>query len=167
MATPYTTKAEVRELLARDSASAGTAASLPDATIDDAIESASALVDSKLGTVYSVPFSQVPPPAMVVRITEAVAAYEADLTYREVRDYSSELNPVYLRYRDALALLTELQKGLSTLPDYVPPDPDPGIPDNPNDDGSIVGVINPDLCAVDLGGHRRHDWMDTYYGWTL
>jgi phage gp36-like protein len=157
---PYTTKDAVRELLARDSASAGTAASLGDPTIDDAIDSAGALIDSKLGTVYSVPFSQDPPPAMVVRIAKAVAAYEADLTFREVRDYASELNPVYLRYRDALTLLDQLQKGSATLPDYIPPDPDPGLPDPTG--GNVVGVFNPNLCSTawDLHG----SWPYPYYG---
>lgn len=160
---PYTTKEAVQELLARDSASAGTAASLPDATLIGAIESADALIDAKLGAAYSVPFTQDPPPKIVVRIAKAVAAYEADLTFREVRDYASDLNPVYLRYRDAVDLLDQLQKGSATLPDYEPPDPDPSSPDPAG--GNVVGVINPDLCAVayDVYG-ARPDYWDLYYG---
>jgi phage gp36-like protein len=160
MATPYTTKEAVRELLARDSVSAGTAASLTDSTLLDVIASASALIDSKLGSVYTVPFIQVPPPAMVVRIANAVAAYEADLIFREVRDYSSDLNPVYLRYRDALALLDQLQKGLATLPDYIPPVPDPGSPDPVG--GSVVGVFNP--CPSPLPAPQSGpSWSNSYY----
>ena len=164
MAVPYTTKEAVRELLSRETASQpGTAVSLPDATIDAAILAASNKIDSLLGAVYTVPFAAPPDtPAMVVDIAKALAAYDSDLTFREVRDYSSDLNPVYLRYKEAMDLLGQLQKGLATLPDYVPPDPDPGVPDNPHDPGSVVEVINPcPAWPVSRWGHRPQ----TYDEW--
>lgn len=164
MATPYTDRAAVREMVARDSVSSGTAASLPDATLDSAIGRASNRIDSMLGSVYTVPFPGSPDtPAMVVDIATALAAYDADLTFREVRDYQSELTPILLRYTEAMDLLKQLQKGLATLPDYVPPDPDPGAIDAPG--GDVIGVINPDLCEVVRPRHPS--WMDQYYGWTL
>jgi phage gp36-like protein len=167
MATPYTEREAVRELLARDGASAGTAASLPDNTIDDAIVAASNKIDSRLGAVYTVPFATPPStPAMVVDICKALAAYDADLTFREVRDYESEMNPVYLRYKEAMDLLGQLQKGLATLPDYVPPDPDPGAVDPPGG-GEVVGVVNPEVCPAELWPGRTRSWMDEYYGWTI
>lgn len=169
MATPpYAELTKVREMLSRtEDSRPGTAGSLPDATIEAAILTASRKINARLGTLYITPFSA-PYPELIVEITEALAAFDADLTFREVRDYSSELNPVYLRYKEADALLTQLQKGTATLPDYVPPDPDPGIPDNPDDGGSVVGVYNIDLCAVDLSP-RRHRCGDGcmcgFYGW--
>ena len=165
MATPYTTKEDVRGLLSRDTPTQpGTAASLPDATVDTAILAASSKIDSRLGAVYTVPFAASPDtPELVVQIAKALAAYDLDLTFREVRDYSSELNPVYLRYKEATDLLTQLQKGLAVLPDYTPPDPDPGVPDNPNDWGSVVDVINPCLTWPDSRWSSRNrmsydDW---------
>jgi phage gp36-like protein len=170
VAVSYTDRDAVRELLARDGGSVspgqGTAASLPDETFDSAIVRASARVDSMLGAVYTVPFVAPPAtPVMVVDITEAIAAYDVDRTFREVRDYQSELNPVYLRYKEAMALLGQLQKGLATLPDYVPPDPDPGSVDPPG--GSIGSVINPLVCVAEVYPNRPRGWMSDYYGWTL
>lgn len=170
MATPYTDRVAVRELLARDGGSVtpgqGTAASLSDDAIDATIVRASARVDSMLGAVYTVPFAAPPnTPVMVVEITLALAAYDADLTYREVRDYGSELNPVYLRYRDALDLLKQLQQGLATLPDYTPPNPDPGTIDPPGGE-SVVDVINPQLCVTDLYPSRYQGWGGPW-NWSL
>lgn len=169
--TPYTDRTAVRELLARDgggvSPGAGTAASLPDDTIDAAIDRASARVDSRLGAVYSVPFAAPPnTPVMVVEIVLALAAYDADLTFREVRDYQSELNPVYLRYKDAMDLLAQLQKGLATLPDYVPPDPDPGTLDPPGGT-EVVAVYNPQACLADVYPPQVHGIPNQAWNWEL
>lgn len=157
----YAVVADVKAMVSRDATSRpGTAGSLSDLQIEEAIRSAGKKIDARLGALYVVPFA-VPYPGLVVEICEAMAAFDLDLTFREVRDYSSELNPIYLRNKEAQELLTQLQKGTATLPDYVTPIPDPGIPDNPNDGGSIVGVINPDLLAVDLGRSRRwHNYWD-------
>lgn len=168
MAVPYTTREKVRELLSRgggsdDPGNPSTAASLPNSTVDAEILAASRTIDSRLGSVYTVPFAAPPQtPAMVVEIAEALAAYRCDLIFREVRDYSSDLNPVYLRWKEADALLTQLQKGLAVLPDYTAPDPDPGTPDNPNDSGSIVGVENHALAWP----VSRSRYPRDYYDWT-
>lgn len=162
---PYTTRAKVREALTRapsppDGPDPGTAASLSDTRIDTAIESAGTVIDSRLGAFYSVPFQNTP--KLVGVIATALAAYDCDQTFREVRDYESELNPVYLRYREAQELLTQLQKGSATLPDYNPPDPSQTDPAG----GDIVEVLNPvEDCAVFPS--PRRGWMDEYYGWTL
>jgi phage gp36-like protein len=161
---PYTDRDVVRELVSRTvSSRPATAGSLTDDQIDTSIASAQATIDSRLGVLYTVPFADGSVPALVRKLAADLAAYEADLTFREVRDYSSELNPVYLRYRDALELLGLLGTGKATLPDYVPPDPDPGSADTPG--GDVVGVFNPNLC--EFIPRRRPDWRDTYYGWTL
>lgn len=146
MATPlYASVEAVKEMVSRDADSRpGTAGSLSDDQIEEAILSAGRKINSRLGTLYTVPFSAHPGcPELVTEICEAMAVFDLDLTFREVRDYNSELNPIYLRNKEAWDLLTQLQKGTATLPDYVPPDPDPGIPDNPNDGGSIVGTFQP------------------------
>lgn len=161
---PYTTKEEVREVLSRTVMSRpGTAGSLVDQTIDDAIAEAQSEIDSRLGISYTVPFDDAHVPAVIHTAATAIAAYRADLTFREVRDYSSELNPVYLRFRDAIDLLDRIAAGKATLPDYVPPDPDPGPDDAPG--GSVGEPINP--CLDTLTGRVPAGWMDVYYGWTL
>lgn len=169
--TPYTDRGAVRELLARDgedpAPGAGTAASLSDDVFDAAINRASARVDSYLGAVYTVPFSAPPnTPVMVVEIVLALAAYDVDLTFREVRDYQSEMNPVYLRYKDAMDLLSQLQKGLAVLPDYEPPDPDPGALDPPGGN-EVVAVYNTQLCLADAYPPQRHDIPNQYWNWVL
>lgn len=155
MATPpYTNVVRVRSALTRSADTAGTAGGIEESTLEQAIRTAQNTIDSRLGNLFVVPFN--PVPEMIIDIATALAAYDADLTYREVRDYQSDLNPVLLRYKWATELLISIAKGDSTLPGYEPPDPDPGIPDNPNDGGSVVGVFNPDLCAIDLGYWHSH-----------
>jgi hypothetical protein len=164
-APPYTDRARVLAMVSRDAGpNAGTAGSISDPTIENAIGSAATLIDSRLGVQYSVPFN--PVPKLVTDIATALAAYDCDLTFREVRDYQSDLNPILLRQKWATEMLDQLQKGTATLPDYQAPDPDPGPTDGPG--GDIVAVFNPDLCAPDLVcGSRRPTWADQYYGWTL
>lgn len=159
---PYTDLARVRALLSRDGGvDLGTAGSVDAATIELAINTAQNRINSRLGALYTVPFAPIVP-ELIQDIATALAAYDADLTFREVRDYASELNPVYLRMKDAVELLDQLQSGKAVLPDYVPPDPDPGPTDPAG--GDIVDVINPNLCEFQ---HPRPSWTDTYYGWTL
>jgi phage gp36-like protein len=139
---PYTDTTRVRALITRNPGiDPGTAGSVDEGQIELAIRTAASTIDSKLSNLYTVPFN--PIPGLIIDIATAIAAWSADLTYREVRDYSSDLNPVLLRYKWAMDLLAELQSGKATLPDYQAPDPDPGPGDNPNDPGSIVDVINP------------------------
>ena len=119
----YTTPAEVRLVLTRDpNQTAGNAASLSDETIQGEIDSAQQRVDGRLALVYQVPFAD-PVPTLIRDITRDIAAYLSDLTFREVRDYGSELNPVYMRYKDAVALLEQIATGKTTVPgDPVPPE---------------------------------------------
>jgi phage gp36-like protein len=123
----YTTPDEVRLVLTRNpTQTAGNAASLSDTTIESEINSAQQRVDGRLALVYLVPFAD-PVPTLIRDITRDIAAYLSDLTFREVRDYGSELNPVYLRYKDALALLEQIATGKTTVPgDPVPPESEAG-----------------------------------------
>lgn len=160
----YVDREVVREVVARASATRpGTAASLSDPQLDAAIERAESKINSRLGRIYSTPFN--PVPGLVGDMALAIAAYDLDLTFREVRDYSSDLNPILLRYNDAMKDLEALQNGKATLPDYVPPDPDEPPVDNPRDGGSVVGVYNLDI-GLCLPPTHRHGCgcSDDYYG---
>lgn len=130
----YTTKEAVRLALARDLQSVqGTAASLTDDALDDAIAEATSRVNTRLAGRYDVPFDP-DVPVQVGFLTRDIAMWLAYLTFREVRDLNTELDPVHLRYKAAEALLIDLQNGKTTLPDV--PDADPG------EDGTAVIAIN-------------------------
>lgn len=151
MAVPYTTRDRVREVLARaGTPDPGTAASLSDERVDDAILAASGRIDAHLSRLYSVPFAANAIPGLVADIATAFAAYDLDMTFREVRDYSSELNPVILRYRQAADLLRDLREGTATLPDYTPPE---GEDPDDLDAGSIVGIYAPELPNLSTVHH--------------
>jgi phage gp36-like protein len=135
----YATVADVREVLVRDdSDTEGNAASLPDPKIEGAIEQAAAEVDGWLSGRYgsNLPFTVVP--MMVKSLTVDIAAYLADLTYRQASDFSSELDPVYLRYQRAKTTLEKLADGTVSLPD-VDEDGD-GDPDTPPIDAAAFAV---------------------------
>lgn len=125
--TDYTTPDEVRLVLTRDLAQVkGNAAGLSNQTIQEQINSAMQRIDGRLALVYKVPFGD-PVPRLIRDIARDIAAYLSDLTFREVRDYGSELNPVYLRYKDALALLEQIATGKTVVPgDPVPPEGEQG-----------------------------------------
>lgn len=160
MAAPYTVADKVRNLVSRSSVSrSGTGAVIGDPQINEAIDSAQQRIDSNLGAVYTVPFNPVLP--LITDIATAIAAFEVDLTFRETRDYNSELNPVMLRYREMMKELEKLRTGQSVLPGYTPGETPP---DNPNDGGSIVSVENqPQIWPGSCGD----DYWGRYYGWTL
>jgi phage gp36-like protein len=151
---PYADRDKVREIISRSAPSRpGTAASLSDAQVDEAILAAGRKIDARLATLYSVPFD--PVPQLVSDIATAFAVYDLDLTFREVRDYGSELNPVLLRFKNASDLLEMLAVGKATLPDYEAPEEPTEPPDNPNDGGSIVSIENP--CLPDFHWHTCPD----------
>jgi len=112
----YATPTDVRDVLARDSASpTGTAAELSDAKVTEQIVSAQAQVDGRLSARYTVPFND-PAPQLVRDITRDIAAYGADLVYRQGLDYETDRDPVMLRYQQALALLAQIASGAIDLP---------------------------------------------------
>lgn len=116
----YTTREAVRIALARDlEVQQGTAASTNDDLIDDAIIEASNEIDVRLAGRYTVPFAVVP--SLIGTIARDIAAYMSDLTFREVRDYNSELNPVILRWKRATSMLQDLQEGKITIPGLQDP----------------------------------------------
>lgn len=111
----YCTPDEVVDVLTRNAAEVeGNAASVDGEVVTKAIADAQAEIDSRLATKYTVPFSPVPP--LVASIAQDIAAYLADLIFRENRDYSTELSPIYLRYQRAQAQLGRLQTGEAVIP---------------------------------------------------
>lgn len=158
---PYTTPEKVRTLVSRQTDSRpGTGASISESQLVEAISAAQQKIDSVLGPVYATPFDPVPP--LVTDIATALAALEADMTFREVRDYGSELNPVVLRAKRYEDLLQQLRKGEATLPGYEPPEDEPTPP---TDSGSIVDVFNP--CEPDVCCSSGPTWHGQYYGTQL
>lgn len=134
----YSTFEQVREVVARDpSQDEGTGASLADTTIMGYIAEADQEIDARLSSIYSTPFNPVPP--LISQISRDIAAYLSDMTFREVRDYTSDLNPVLLRYKRAQDLLKLLVSGEMDLPATTPP----------SSDGSASGLI---VAALDDGG---------------
>lgn len=114
----YVTPNEVRSIVARDEEQYdSTAASLTDAQIEEAIDSATNEVEARLSGQYIVPFS-LPPntPPLVAEIVRDIAAWLADLTYRQDVDYTTGNEPMLLRYQRALDLLTRIETGAITLP---------------------------------------------------
>lgn len=133
MPDDYCSRDEVVDVLTRDAAEVeGNAGSDDPDAIDKAIRDAQAEIDSRLGTKYTVPFSPVPP--LINSIAQDIAAYLADLIFRENRPHATELSPIYLRYQRAQAMLGRLSTGEAIIP------PDSSDPENPPDTGSGLRV---------------------------
>ncbi|WP_027947214.1 phage protein Gp36 family protein [Amycolatopsis taiwanensis] len=116
----YVTVAAVRAILARDPTNpVGTAAELSDADIASAITSAEAEVDAALAVRYTTPFAD-PVPQLVADLTRDIAAYLADLLYRQGKDYETQQDPVLLRYQRAKDMLDKLAAGKRDLPSGPP-----------------------------------------------
>lgn len=111
----YATVEQVRLALSPDGSSdptLGTAASLEDAQLEDAIGEAASEVDGKLAGRYTVPFD--PVPGLVTGWTRDIAAFLATLTYRRGTPLSPD-DPVRLRYLRAKDMLDQASKGLVDL----------------------------------------------------
>lgn len=130
----YTDKDTVRNVLAPDGVQDGTAASLDDGDINEAIERVSSRVDVFLGQRYAVPIPDGSVPGIIRDITTDIAAYDLTLAYYKGVDISDQ-DPVIRRYRDARGMLGQLSTGLLLLD--LPPK-DASVSDDPI-------VINPPL----------------------
>jgi phage gp36-like protein len=113
----YVRPAEVQLILARSQDEfASTAASLSTPQLEEAIKGAEAEVNSRLAVQYVVPFAETPAtPPLVSQITRDIAAFLADLNYRQDTDYTSDNEPMLLRYRRAQELLGMLVDGSVVL----------------------------------------------------
>jgi phage gp36-like protein len=156
----YAQADDVRKVLLRNNDDTeGNAASLPDPKIEGAIEDAQTEVDGWLAVRYIVPFTD-PVPPLVKTLTVNIAAYLSDLTYRQASDFSSELDPVYLRYQRAVKMLEKLADGTIELP--------PGNGDTPPEDDSGAFVVNGYTGQLFMPGDfdLRHDFDErSRYGY--
>lgn len=161
----YVDVPRVQDVLSRDAADTdGNAASDDEDAIAQAIVDAQNEIDAKLGAKYTVPFAPVPP--LIASICQDIAAFLADLVFRENRDYQTDLSPIYLRYQRAQAMLGGLQTGELVIP--------PVDPENPEVPGTGIRVATvltrPPLFCVgefDIGcGPVRRDHT-TPEGWAI
>lgn len=151
---PYTSPADVRGVLTRDPAQqAGTAASMADDELVAAIDAASREVDAKLAVRYTVPFPGGAVPPLVEDLTRDIAAYLADLVYRQGKDYESDRDPVWLRNQRAQELLKALSNGNADLESPTGPDPSAGMVGVQPFRGSMFGLESFDL-GVESGRVR-------------
>jgi hypothetical protein len=120
---PYATPTDVRAVLARDPEEpVGTAASLPDPELAVRIEAAAAQVDAALaGAGYTVPITGTVP-VLVREITVAIAAWLADLTYRQNKEHEGPAAPVLQRYQWATGLLAQIAGRVVVVPGLPAPD---------------------------------------------
>jgi len=132
----YVTADEVRQIVARDDTQHDvTAASLSDDQINEAIDSASNEVNSRLAAQYIVPFAEPPDtPPLVAEIVRDIAAFLSDLTFRQDTDYTTGNEPMLLRYQRSIDLLTRLEAGTMTLIG-VPTQPE--VPQSPSVSSSV------------------------------
>ncbi len=94
----------------------GSAAELDDEAITAAITSAQSEVDSRLAARYVTPFPAGTAPQLVRDIVRDIAAYLADLVYRQGKDYESAQDPILLRHQRAQKLLDQITTGAVDLP---------------------------------------------------
>jgi hypothetical protein len=114
----YASVDQLRSVLCRDERRRSTtAASLSDDDLTEALKSASGEVDgaaTKAG--YGTPFPADRVPHLVKAVTLALAAWMADLTFRQGVAHENRLDPVLQRYDWAQALLVAWAKRDKTIP---------------------------------------------------
>jgi phage gp36-like protein len=118
----YCSVVDVRNALTAGGATSGTntAADMDDATLQDAIAEASSVVDTYVGGPYG-PSDSVP--NMVVYWTRDVAAFLATCTWRQSKDFEA-LDPVLLRYQQAVERLAGIFTGTTSMPSSQMPTQD-------------------------------------------
>lgn len=139
----YSTPQSVRLALnpAGDPNDKTTAASLPDATIQDAIDEADATIDAFIGGRYAVPVAVVAGkvPMPIPAWSRNIAAYNATLTFRRGKDLTAT-DPVQLRYTATMSALTAVRDGKAVLQ----------IPDNSGTNAATGGVAVSNPYTGDL-----------------
>jgi phage gp36-like protein len=142
---------------------------MDDTTIQDAINEASSVVDSYVGGPYA-PTDSVPD--MVVYWTRDVAAFLATCTWRKSKDFQA-MDPVLLRYQQALGRLAGIFAGTTNMPSNQ-------LPTTDVYEGSVVNPIPMTLFypwQFDLWGRGGYPvgawpiirqstyyWIDPYWG---
>ena len=147
----YTTVGDVREALAAAGATSGTAGSMADADIADAIEEATAEIDGK---VDGAPFDP-EVPTLVSSVAQDIAAYLATLKHRK-QHTMADRHPVQLRYDRATSLLADMAAGRIDLTDETEDvGASTGAVSNPYT-GDLFTLDDLSLGLADCGRRRWH-----------
>lgn len=133
----YLDVTDLRNLLGGTESLAGTAASLSDPDLQDAINQAQAEVDGRLSVRYSTPFAD--PPELIVKITGDIAAYQATLLARRGEPILAN-EAVVLRYQRAQTLLAQAAAGNLALPVAT-------APAGPGGEPAVQNPVDGDLWA--------------------
>jgi phage gp36-like protein len=134
-----------------------TAADMDDAALSDAVHEASSIVDTYVGGPYG-PADSVP--NMVVYWTRDVAAFLATCTWRKSKDFEA-LDPVYVRYQQAIARMEGIFLGTTAMPSSQMPSADvfSGMVVNP--------FVGPLFCPWDFDLTGESTSGDNLGGWPL
>ena len=120
----YSTVKDVKDALAPTAQQNGTAATLSDTQIADAINEADAVINTYLGSIYTIPLLPVDPPTdppasygqePVRYWSRDIAAFLATLTFKRNQDVPAD-DPVRLRFNLAMKMLDDIKNGKTTLP---------------------------------------------------
>jgi phage gp36-like protein len=149
----YTTRDEVRLALSPggDVADEGSAASLSDDDLDDAVADAQAEVDARIGGNR---FTAATVPELVQNLTRDIAAYLATLTHRR-GDPIDPNDPVQKRYDRAQGILRDIQAGKIELTG----EPDESV------DAWVENVYSGDLFPMEELGIGAASRRRTPFSW--
>lgn len=139
----YTDWETVANVLAPDGDTDGTAASLGQEDIEEAIRRVSSRVDTFLAMRYTTPIPDELVPGIIKDITTDIAAYDLTLAYYKGTDISDQ-DPVIRRYKDARGMLGQLSTGLLII-DV------PGLTDTTRDDPVVYNPVLPVQCSPPHG----------------
>ena len=166
----YSSVASVRAALTPGSLpeDGSTASGLQDEQIRDAINEADAVIDSHIGSVYTVPVAYDESPLDTVAVAPVrfwsrnIAAYLATLTFKRNKDVGKD-EPVRLRYDGTMALLVAIRDGKATVPSL----PIPG--DEDGDGAQVFQLYDGELFTeADQGlgpeGYMNYNGTSGYYG---
>lgn len=149
----YAAPNDVRVILTRDlDRPSGTAASMPDAQLEAAVQDAQGEVDAQLGARYRVPFA--PVPQLVKTITVVLAAWSATMTYYQEKRFPDDTG-LARRAEWARNMLAMLRAGDVDLGDDDGPGGDPGP--TPGGNVTVGAPVNlvPDGLLTGCWPHNR------------
>lgn len=127
--TLYASVADLRNVMAGTDSGTGTADQLTDAQLTLALYAASNRVSVFAGNVYDSSAPEANPPAILHDLTLDLACFWALATYSKNKEVPAT-HPIYIKYKDASALLEAVRDGKILLDPVAAP----GI-------GSEVGVV--------------------------
>lgn len=162
----YSSPSDVRQALApgitdpTQPGPPGTAASMTDAELNDAIGEADSRIDAMLGSRYAMPLTsnQGGQPVAIINImSRDMAAYFATLRWRRNKDLTPN-DPVQLRYTDISGFLNRVATGQASL------NLDVQAAGNPDDMGQAGAPINPYDGAL-FGQGQDYDLRQPTFGW--